>query len=341
MPSFESHFDERVLDRNRTILVTGGTGYLGKHLVKALLKRGFILNVLVRDTSDMTGLEGCNFFQGDLTDPASLRHPLENATYAVHLAARTPAWGVAEGEFQRVNVEGYENLLRACQEAGVRKVLQTCSYLAFGPSNGQVHTEESTRSLPPLDPFEQSMCDAVAVSRRYLERGMLITTLYPTMMFGPGELKPWNPTARLIRLLRGGRVHGLIEGGMQQWNFVHVDDVVAGHMVALRRTHPDAYILGGENLLVRDFLAIAAKAMRKRAPKLKVSLRIARFSASVDEMRARWARREPLLSRHIVETLSRSWALSSHKAEQELNYKPRPLEPAITGFVEWLQQNDH
>ena len=187
-----------------------------------------------------------------------------------------------------------------------------------------------------MDDYDRSKILAEKITHKYVDSGMVITTLYPTVVYGAGELKEWNLATKLIRIHRRGWMPGLIEGGLQQWNFVHVEDVVAGHLAAMRRTQPEQYLLGGENVLLRDFLSIVAGALHRRPPRLKVPLRLARMWASLEEAAARWAKREPLVGKHTVEILARSWAFSSSKAERELNYRARPLAPALKEFVEWL-----
>ncbi|MBI2820828.1 MAG: NAD-dependent epimerase/dehydratase family protein [Acidobacteria bacterium] len=334
----ESLFDERVVDRHRTVLVTGGTGYIGRNLVTALLKRGFILNVLVRENSNLSGLEGCNFFLGDLTDPDSLRPALQNCSFVFHLAAKVAPWSRDPAVFDGVNVRGHENLLRLCQEAGVRKVLHTSSFVVFGPSNGRVHTEGSRYNAHPFGDYDRTAILADHLTQQYRDKGLAVLSLYPTVVYGPGERTGSSLAARLLGRYARGRLPGLIAGGHQKWNFVHVDDVVAGHLAAMRRGAGGRYVLGGENSSLRDFFKIAAKLLDRRPPRLAIPPKLARLSAAVEELRARWSNHEPVVTRPLVGIIAAHWAFSSERAESDLGYRPRPLLVGLKESVDWILQ---
>lgn len=337
-PVAEAYFDEKVLDRNRTVLVTGGTGYLGKNLVQALLKRGFILNLLVRENSNLSGLEGCNFFLGEINEPDSLRPALENCAFLFHLAAKVGNWSRDPAEFDRVNVHGYETLLRLAAEAGVKKVLHTSTFMVFGPSDGSVHTEESRCSLRPFGDYDRTMILAENVTATFRERGMSITTLFPSIVYGPGEATQRNLAGRLAGTYSRGWMRGLLGEGRQKWNFVHIDDVVTGHLAAMRRGTAGRYLLGGENASVAEFLDLASGLLNRKAPRLKVPMKLAKGLTFSEELRARWAHREPRMTRPMAEMLASHWACSSEKAERELGYRPRSLATGLRESVEWLRQ---
>ncbi|HEY3132077.1 MAG TPA: NAD-dependent epimerase/dehydratase family protein [Acidobacteriota bacterium] len=338
MTTADSWFDEKIVERNRTVMVTGGTGYIGKNLVRGLLRRGFIVNLLVREDSSLSGLEGCNFFLGDINDADSIRPALENCDFVFHLAAKVKAWSQNPEEFDRVNIQGYETLLRLCAEAGVKKVLHTSSFIVFGPSDGTPHTENSRRRLPPFNDYDRTKTLAENVSFKYGAEGMAITTLYPTVVYGPGELTDGNLVARLIQMFGRGLMPGLVEGGFQKWNFVHVEDVVAGHLAAMRRVAAGRYILGGEDISLRDFFALVARRLRRRPPRIKVPLRLAKFLGAVEELRAKWGNHDPLMTCQTVEIFARDWTFSSEKAKKELNYRPRPLLVGLDEFIEWMSR---
>ena len=334
----ENYFDEKVLDRNRTVLVTGGTGYLGKNLVQALLKRGFILNLLVRENSNLSGLEGCNFFLGDVNEPDSVRPAVENCAFIFHLAAKVGNWSSNPAEFDRVNVQGYENLLRLAAESGVKKVLHTSSFMIFGPSDGSVHTEESRCSLRPFGDYDRTMILAENVTTAFREKGLAIISLFPGIVYGPGEKTDRNLASMLAGAYSRGWMRGLLGEGRQKWNFVHMDDVITGHLAAMRRGGAGRYVLGGENASVADFLSLASGLLNRKTPSLKVPLKLAKALTLSEELRARWAHREPRMTRPLSEMLASHWACSSDKAERELGYRPRPLETGLRESVEWLRE---
>ncbi|HEV8131722.1 MAG TPA: NAD-dependent epimerase/dehydratase family protein [Acidobacteriota bacterium] len=340
MSASESLFDEKIVERNRTVMVTGGTGYIGKNLVRALLKRGFIVNLLVRENSSLSGLEGCNLFLGDITDGESIRPALENCAFVFHLAAKVKAWSRDPKEFDRVNVEGYETLLRLCGESGVKKVMHTSSFIVFGPSEDRPHTETSQRRVPPFNDYDRTKTLAEDISFKYTAEGRIITTLYPTVVYGTGELTDGNLVARLIQMFDRGMLPGLIGGGLQKWNFVHVEDVVAGHLAAMRRSQPGRYILGGEDISLVDFFALVAERMGRRPPRMKIPLAIAKMVGWLEELRGRWGNHDPLMTRQAVEIFARNWTFSSEKAKRELNYQPRPLSTGLNEFIQWMSQQN-
>ncbi|MBI3939700.1 MAG: NAD-dependent epimerase/dehydratase family protein [Acidobacteria bacterium] len=334
----DSLFDERILDRNRTVLVTGGTGYLGKSLVRALLKRGFILNLLVRENSSLSGLEGCNFFLGDIADPDSIRPALENCAFVFHLAARVRLWSPNPAEFDQVNVQGYENLLQLCAEAGVKKILRTSSFIVFGPSNGGVHTEESRCNVRPFGDYDRTLILAEDLTEKYRGQRMSIITLYPTFVYGPGEKTRGNLLAQMIQTYSRGWMRGLLGGASQKWNFVHVDDVVDGHLAAMRRGGAPRYILGGENTSLAEFLELVAGLQSRKRHRMNVPLKLARSLTYLEELRARWSDGEPRVTRQTAEILASHWAFSSERAERELNYRPRPLAVGLKESIEWIRR---
>ncbi|HEY2932848.1 MAG TPA: SDR family oxidoreductase [Acidobacteriota bacterium] len=338
MTTADSLFDEKLVERTRSVMVTGGTGYIGKNLVQGLLKRGFIVNLLVREDSKLSGLEGCNFFLGDIQEPNSLRPAMENCDYVFHLAAKVKAWSRNPEEFDRVNVQGYENLLHLCRELAVKKVLHTSSFIVFGPSDGQPVTENCNRTSNPFNDYDRTKSLADNITGKYVAEGLAITTLYPTVVYGPGELTDGNLMAQLIRMFDRGRMPGLVEGGRQKWNFVHVEDVVAGHIAAMRRSQTGRYILGGENISLLDFFSLVARLLRRKPPRLKIPVRVARLVGRIEEARASLTRHEPLMTRETVEIFARNWMFSSEKAENELNYQPRALSEGLSSFVEWMRQ---
>ena len=241
-------------------LVTGATGFVGSAVARTLIARGHTLRLLVRRGSDRSNLAGLEveLAEGDLTDPASLARAAEDCRYLFHVAADYRLWVPDPDAMMRANVEGTRALLLAAQSRGVEKIVYCSSVAALGLTGTTEPADETTKVDPAkiVSVYKQSKYHAEqAVLRLVRERGLQAVIVNPAAPVGPRDIKP-TPTGRMIADAASGRMPAYVDTGLC---VVHVDDVAAGHLLALERGRiGERYILGGENLALGQLLGLVA-----------------------------------------------------------------------------------
>lgn len=300
------------------VLVTGGTGYLGAAVVRALHARGHHPVVFARRAS-AARLPGTSF-DGDIRDRHALRVALDRVDAVIHTAALVSLWRPDPREFDAVNVDGLVNVLDAARTAGVQRIVYTSSFLALPPAG----TDQPLRG----NDYQRTKVAALDVARRHAAAGAPLVILFPGVVYGPGADTEGNLVGRMIRDHLRGTLPGVI-GADRQWSYTFVDDVAAAHVeAATRRDARGEYIVGGENVpqmrvfeLVRD---LTHRPLPRRIPFL-----LADAIGSFEERKARWTGRPPLLTRGTVQIFRHDWTLDSARSIKELNYAITPLEKGL------------
>jgi dihydroflavonol-4-reductase len=322
-------------------LVTGATGFVGSAVARALLARGHRLRLLARPTSDRRNLAGLDaeVVAGDLTDPASLARAAAGCRYMVHVAADYRFWVPDPAPMLRANVDGARSIMRAAQTAGVERIVHCSSVAALGLTTDGTPADETT----PIDPvhlittYKRSKYLAEqAVLALVRDENLPAVVVNPAAPVGPRDIKP-TPTGKMIRDAANGRIPAYVETGL---NVVHVDDVAEGHVLALERGRiGERYILGGENLTLKDLLALVAEVAGRRAPTLRLREEWVWPAALVMEGLARITGIPPMVTRDHLRMARKKMFFSSAKAIAELGYRPRPVRQAIEDSVTWFRAN--
>ncbi|WP_020564559.1 hopanoid-associated sugar epimerase [Methylosarcina fibrata] len=321
-------------------LVTGANGFIGSAVVRALLEKGEEVKALVRINSDCRNFRNLpvELVYGDLTDEASLAKALKGCRSLFHVGAYYRLWARDPSLFYKINVEGTRNIMVAALNAGVERIVYTSSIAALGMAPEGGSADEET----PVDPgirkghYKQSKYLAEAeVSRLIKERSLPAVIVNPTAPVGPGDIKP-TPTGRVIRDAAFGRIPAFVDTGL---NIAHVDDVAKGHIQAFERGQVgERYILGGENLSLKQILETIAGRTHNRPPKVRLSPRMVLPLAYAAEA---WARvtdgEEPMITVDGVRLSRYRMYFSSDKARQRLGYRPRPADKALVDAVAWFQ----
>ena len=326
-------------------LVTGATGFVGAGVARALVAEGFAVRVLARRHSPRTNLEGLavEVAEGDLTDPASLRRAAAGCTAVFHVAADYRLWTRDPAAMFRVNVEGSRAVVLAAMEAGARRVVYTSSVATLGIPGGGASGDESTpvAFADMIGPYKQSKFKAEEEVRRLIaEESAPVVIVNPSTPIGPGDVKP-TPTGRMIVEAASGRMPAFVDTGL---NVVHVDDVAAGHLLALRKGRVgERYVLGGENMALRDILAEIARLSGRRPPSLRIPHGAVLPVAVLAEA---WARLfpgagEPFVTVDGIRMARKKMFFSSAKAARELGYAPRPATQALADAVTWFQRHGY
>jgi farnesol dehydrogenase len=307
------------------ILVTGGTGYLGAAIVRALAAKGYDVTSFARRASHAPRPPRVEPFDGDVRDRAALERAARGAGAICHSAALVSVWRRRRQDFDDVNVGGLENALSVARALKVARFVYTSSFLARPPAG-------SAEPLAAND-YQRTKVLADRVAAQAAADGLPIVCLYPGVIYGPGLLTEGNLVGRLLHDHRSGRLPGLI-GPDRIWSFSYVDDVASAHAEAIARGSIGArYEVGGENApQIRPF-EIARRAIGLRLPR-RIPPPVARIVGALEEGRARLTGRPPLLTRGTVEILTRDWPLGSDRATAELGYRITPLAEGMEQLLE-------
>ena len=322
------------------LVVTGATGLLGNVLVRGLVAREAApVRVLARPTADMRALAGLDLevVHGDVRDPASLLAAFAGADMVFHLAGIVSIERGGLPRLRETNVEGTRNVLAACRQAGVRRLLHCSSIHAFVvPAAGSCLTEES-----PIDPsqaaaaYDRTKAEATLLVLDAAKQGLDAVIVFPTGVLGPYDFRP-SYTGELILACAQGRLHAYVDGA---YNFVDVRDVAAGIIAAAEKGRSgEGYILTGHNVTVRELLHAVETAAGAPAPRLRLPFGLVRaFSFLIPTYY--WAtRQKPLFTTYSLDVISSGCTMTNDKAERELGYRPRPFAETMDDTVRWFRR---
>ena len=324
-----------------TIFVTGATGFIGTKLVNALLAKGYSVHALSRAASNREGLmhERVRLVQGDLLDRDSLRKGMEGCSQVFHLAAYAKNWSRDPSVFFSQNVDGMTNVLDAARDAGIKRVVFTSTIVVFGPRPAGVIGDESMPRITPkyFTEYEESKAVAERKALEYVKKGHPIVIVNPTRVYGPGKLTEGNSVSLMIDMYDRGKVPVLLNNGVNVGNYVLVDDLVRGHILAMERGKiGERYILGGENASLKRIFELVDEASGKKHFQFSLPPSIAMLYGSLEKKRAEWLRMYPQITPGWVETFLQDWAYTCAKAERELGYTITPLKDGIKLTYDWL-----
>ena len=319
-------------------LVTGGTGFIGAHVVRALLAEGVRVRCLVRADSRTDNLDGLPVerVQGDLLAPASLRAAVRGCRQVYHCAADYRLWVPDPRVLYRVNVDGTDNLLAAAAEAGVERVVVTSSVGALGlRRNGTPADETTPVSLEQLvGHYKRSKYLAQQTAERWAGRGLPVVIVCPSSPIGEFDLKP-TPTGRIVLDFLAGRMPAYVDTGM---NFVDVRDVAAGHLLAARHGRiGERYILGHRNMSLAEFFELLAGVTGRPAPRLRLPLWLPLAFAYLQAAAARLSGRPPRVAPEAVRMARQRMYFDASKAVRELGLPQSPLEGAVARAAAWFR----
>ena len=322
------------------VLVTGGSGFLGSAVVRTLLARGSRVRALVRSSSPPDNLRAldCETVAGDLTDQESLKAAMRGVRYLFHVAADYRFWARDPSVILRVNVGGTSSLMQEALLAGVERIVYTSSVAALKVAGATMPVDETAPLAPDeaIGAYKRSKTLAEREVERMILRDRLPAIIVnPTTPIGPRDIRP-TPTGRILLDAARGRIPAFVDTGL---NFAHVDDIAEGHLLAFERGRiGERYILGGENVLLRDLLAGIAGLSGRRAPRIslpRLPLYPLAFGA---EAVARLTGKEPLLTLDGLRMSRYRMFFTSAKAERELGYRSRPYQEGVADALTWFRK---
>jgi dihydroflavonol-4-reductase len=324
-----------------TTLVSGASGFVGAAVARRLVQAGHKVRTLVRATSDRRNLQYLPVERaiGDLTDRGSLAQALTGCKALFHVAADYRLWVPEPVKLYTCNVDGTRNIMLAALEAGVERIVYTSSVATLGLNADGTPADECTPALldDMIGHYKRSKFLAEEVVRQLVHSHDLPAVIVnPSTPVGPGDIKP-TPTGRVIADAVRGRMPAYVDTGL---NIVHVDDVAMGHQLAFERGEiGERYILGGENLSLRQILEMIAGLTGRPPPRVRLPHGLVLPFAYLAQAWAHVARYQTLtLTVDGVRMARKRMYFSSDKARRELGYNPRPAAEALRDAVAWFRK---
>jgi len=325
------------------IFLTGATGFVGNHVARAYAAQGASLRLLTRTTSNLAALEGfaADLITGDLRQPQKLRTALRGCDALVHVAADYRLWVRDPKEMYAANVDGTRELLRIAREEGIAKVVYTSSVATMGfKADGTIVDEATPVSLADMiGHYKRSKFlgeqEAIASARA----GQHVMVLNPTTPIGPGDAKP-TPTGRIFVDFLNRKFPAYVDTGL---NLVDVTEVARMHVVALERGTPgERYILGGENLTLKQILDRMSAITGLPSPTMKVPHAVALAFAFFDEtITGKLRGKEPRATVEAVRMGRKFMFASSAKAERDLGFRVLPIYNAMRAAIDWFIEHGY
>lgn len=324
-------------------LVTGATGFIGSEIVRQLLADGHEVRALVRATSDRGNLadlaDDIEFVTGDITDGASVRRALEGRDALFHAAAYFTHWATDVDSFYDVNVGGTRTTLTAALEAGVERVVYTSTNNAIGAYGSTPSNEDVVFNY-------WSTGDHYSISKYFAEveafklgaRGLPVVVVNPTLVVGERDARPTS-SGQMVIDVASGNLPVYVDGWV---NVVDVRDVARGHLLAAERGRVgQRYLLGGENLSVKEYFGLIAAAAGVEPPRFKAPYPLALGMAHLYELQSRFTRRHPVATVSELKIGRLGETYDSTKATEELGFTHTPVRECIERSVAWFRANGY
>ncbi len=323
-------------------LVTGGTGFIGAHVVRALLGKGRRVRCLVRPGGNRSNLEGLpvELSEGDLRDRRSLDRALKGVETLYHVAADYRLWTRNPAELYQSNAGGTENILAAAAAAGVSRVIYTSSVGALGltPDGSPANETTPVTREEVVGHYKKSKYDAERVAEAWVGKGLPVVIVNPSTPVGELDVKP-TPTGRLVVDFLNRRLPAYVDTGL---NLVDVRDVAAGHLLAAEKGRPgEKYILGNRNMTLKEILGALARITGLPAPGLRLPHAVPLAAAVVDTFLSGLLGKAPRISVESVRMSMHRMYFDASKAVRELGLPQSPVEDALARAAAWFQEHGY
>jgi dihydroflavonol-4-reductase len=323
--------------------VTGATGFVGSHVARALAEQGADLRLLIRSTSRTDNIVDlpAELAMGDLRKPESLKIAMSGCDFVFHVAADYRFWVRNPEEMYQANVEGTRAIIRAAHESGVQRVIYCSSVATMGfKQTGEIVNEDTAVSLEEMiGHYKRSKYMAEHVALEAGRNGANVVVVNPTTPIGEFDIKP-TPTGRIVVDFLKKNFPAYVDTGL---NLADVKEVARGHVLAMEKARPgERYILGGENLTLKQILDKLGEITGLPSPTMKVPHGLAMAFAACDQFFTGIVMgKEPRATLEAVKMGRKKMFASSEKAERELGYRVVPVENALRRAVSWFQTHGY
>ena len=324
-----------------TTLVTGAAGFLGSHVARQLVARGETVRVLMRPSSNNRAISDLSleYVTGDLRDAASLERAMKDVKRVFHVAADYRLWARKPQEIYDSNVGGTKNVLAAAKNAGVEQLVYTSTVATIAVDRPNLPNEATDARLEEMiGHYKRSKWMAEQEVLQAAKEGLPAIVAMPTTPLGPWDWKP-TPTGKIILDFLNGKMPGYVETGL---NFVGVEECAAGHLlVAEKGKAGERYLLGAENLTLKELLEMIAEITGLSAPGMKIPHTVALGVAYVDTAFSRLLGKEPQIPVEGVKIAQHKMFVDCSRAKHELGFAPGPVVAALQRAVRWYQANGY
>ena len=324
-----------------TILLTGATGFLGSHVARQLVARGESVRALLRPSSQKHAIADLPLecVTGDLRDPPSLDRATRGVRRVFHVAADYRLWARRPEEIYQSNVTGTKNLLEVSKRAGVEQFIYTSTVATIAVDRPQLPSESTDSKLEEMvGHYKRSKWLAEKEALNAAKSGLPVIVVMPTTPVGPGDWKP-TPTGKIILDFLNGKMPGYVETGL---NFIGVEECAAGHLLAAERGKVgERYLLGAENLTLKQVLDALERITGLLAPRLKIPHGVALGVAYAETAFSRLMGREPQVPIEGVKIARHMMFVDCSRAQQELGFRPGPVAAALERAVRWYEANGY
>src|SRR5690242_18519315 len=324
-----------------TTLVTGASGFLGSHVVRQLVARGDNVRVLLRASSHNRAISDLSleYVTGDLRDSASLERAMKGAKKVFHVAADYRLWAKRSKDIYESNVGGTKNLLAAAEQAGVEQFIYTSTVATIAVDRPQPPNESTEARLDEMvGHYKRSKWLAEQEVLKAAKNGAPVIVAMPTTPVGPWDWKP-TPTGKIIVDFLNGKMPGYVETGL---NFVGVEECAAGHLLVADKGKPgERYLLGAENLTLKQVLDALSQITGLRAPSLKIPHGLALSVAYASTIFSRLVGKEPGIPVEGVKIARHNMFVDCSRARRELGFQAGPVTAALERAVRWYEANGY
>lgn len=323
------------------IFITGGSGFIGGRLTERLIVENHDVTLLLRNLSSTLWVDSARvkIIPGDIFNTDSLIAGMKECDWVFHLAAHTGSWSEDPSLPYHVNVSGTLNVLEAALKSNIRKVVftSTCGTLGYS-ENGETLDESSNNTTRFCTIYEETKAEAEKKAVEYCRKGLDVVIVNPSRIYGPGILTRGNSMTRIIK----GYIRGtwrIVPGtGKSIGNYVFIDDVVEGHiMAAYKGVAGERYILGGENLSFSELFEIIADESGTIRKLVHLPLTVMKFLAGTMLFISKVFRLPPLITKEWLEKYMNDTIISSEKAIEQLGYRITPFRSGVKKTICWLK----
>lgn len=319
--------------------VTGSTGYIGSWLVRKLAEEGHQIHALIRNPARAESIahENITLFRGDIQDEYSVRKAMEGCDGVFHLAAFAKVWARDPKTFFDLNVVATNKILDAARDLGVKRTVVTSTAGVFGASLSGTITETSARDLDFFNEYESSKALSESKIKDYVIKGLDVVIVSPTRVYGPFLSGKTESVTMLIEKYLGGKWRFIPGDGKKIGNYIFVDDVVNGHLLAMEKGKKgETYILGGVNHDYNDFFNTLKEISGVRKTMIHMPLALQMLFSRMQMLKTKFGG-EPAITPKWIAKGKYDWKVDPSKAVSELGLRITPLDEGLKKTVEWIQ----